>query len=144
MIRAVCCFYNEEALVPFFLAHYHAGWIQAIHAIVETTSSDATRALLAADPRVTIRDVTSPDGLDDVLKVGWLNDAIRTHDAEHDWQLVLDADEFLFPPGDPTGLTAAAYLASVSEGCLALRAYRLDVFRHETDANLDVTQTPIA
>jgi len=142
MIRAFCCFYNEAALVPFFLAHYHAGYVDAIHAIVDRCTDD-TRALLAADPRVTIQDVISPDGLDDVIKVGWLNDAIRVPDPTHAWHLVLDADEFIYPPDHPSGATAAAYLASVPDGCLALRAYRLDVFRHETDADLDVTQVPI-
>jgi hypothetical protein len=142
MIQAFCCFYNEAALVPFFLAHYHDGYVDAIHAIVDTTSTDETRALLSADPRVTIQDVAMPAGFDDVIKVGWLNDAIRLP-TPHAWQLVLDADEFIHPPGDPGGTTAAAYLASVPEGCLVLEANRMDVFRYETDADLDVTQAPV-
>lgn len=143
MIKAFCCFYNEAALVPFFLAHYHEDFVDAIHAIVDDCTDD-TRALLSADPRVTIQDVHSPEGLDDERKVGWLNDAIGVHDPYHEWFFVLDADEFIYSPGDPTGLMARRYLASVPAGCLALRAYRLDVFRHETDADLDVARRPIA
>lgn len=142
MIKAFCCFYNEAALVPFFLAHYQ--YVDSIHAIVDETSTDETRDLLAADPRMTIQDVRMPDGFDDVIKVGWLNDALCVPDPDHAWHFVLDADEFIYPPGDPLGATAKDYLASVPEGCLALRARRWGVFRHEGDADLDPTVTPIA
>ena len=141
MIKAFCCFYNEAALVPFFLSHYH--YVDAIHAIVDTTSTDETRALLAADPKVTIQDVTMPAGFDDQIKVGWLNDAIRQHDPVHAWFFVLDSDELIYPPDDPTGATAESYLASVGDGCVVLDAYRMDVFRHETDTDLDLTKTPV-
>ncbi len=141
MIKAVCCFYNEAPLVPYFLSHYQ--YVDAIHAIVDTASVDATRALLAADPKVTIEDVTMPSGFDDQIKVAWLNNAINRHDPDHPWFLVLDADEFIYPPGDPTGATARDYLASVGDGVLALEAYRMDIFRHADDADLDPAFVPV-
>ncbi len=141
MIKAFCAFYNEATLIPFFLTHYH--YVDAFHAIVERASIDDTRALLAADARVTIQDVTMPDGMDDDLKVGWLNAALAVTDPYHDWHFVVDADEFLFPPGDPGGLSARTYLASVPRSAAILPAALPNVFRHATDDDLDVTRTPI-
>jgi len=141
MIKAFCCFYNEAALIPFFLRHYH--YVAAIEAFV-SPSLDATRELLAADPRVTIRDVLMPDGMDDDRKVGWLNSALQVPDPDHAWHLVVDADEFLWPPGDPIGTTAAAYLASVPAGCKVLLARMAQIYRHTTDTDLDPDRAPVA
>ena len=141
MIKAFCCFYNEAALIPFFLSHYH--YVDAIEAFV-SPSLDATRELLAADARVTIRDVVMPDGMDDDLKVGWLNAALQVPDPDHAWHLVVDADEFLWPPGDPGGTTAAAYLATVPIGCRVLLARMTQVYRHTSDDDLDPRRWPVA
>jgi hypothetical protein len=140
VIKVFACFYNEAALIPFFLAHYH--YADAIHAIV-SPSIDDTRARLAADPRVTIDDREMPDGIDDDLKVGWLNAALAVPDRAHAWHLVVDADEFLWPPGDPGAATVRAYLASVPASDIALRAHLVDVFRHAEDTDLDATAAPV-
>lgn len=140
MIKLFCCFYNEAALIPFFLSHYH--YVDAIQAFV-TPSTDETRALLAADPRVTITDVEMPHGIDDDAKVAVVNEAIRQKDRVHDWHLVVDADELIWPQGDPTGETAKAYLATVPPNDVALQGWLHQIYRHECDADLDVTQTPV-
>src|SRR5678815_2646204 len=127
MIKIFSCFYNEAALVPFFLSHYH--YVDAIHAFVGA-SIDNTRDLLAADPRVTIQDAVMPDGMDDDLKVGWINEALRRPD-DHAWQFVVDADELIWPPDDPTGASARSYLESVPASDVALEARLRQVYRHE-------------
>ncbi len=104
-IKVFCCFYNEAPLIPYFLGHYQ--FADAITAYV-SPSLDATRDLLAADPRVQIHDVTMPDGMDDDLKIGFLNGGISQRDPTHEWHIVVDADEFVFPPNDPTGASASS------------------------------------
>jgi len=139
-IRVFCCFYNEAPLIPFFLRHY--AYADGITAFV-SRSVDDTRALLAADPRVTIIDAEMPDGIDDDLKIAWLNAAIATPTAEDTWYLVVDADEFIFPPGDPTGASARAYLASVPPHDGVLTAKLANVYRHADDADLDPAFAPV-
>jgi len=141
VIKVFSCFYNEAALIPFFLSHYH--FVDAIHAFV-SPSTDATRELLAADPRVTIDDRDMPDGIDDDLKVAWLNEAIRRPDHDHDWHIVVDADEFVWPPNDPSADRIVSYLSRVPKTDVALRAMMQFVYRHETDADLDVAHRPVA
>jgi hypothetical protein len=140
MIKAFCCFYNEAALIPFFLSHYH--FVHAIEAFV-SPSLDATRELLAADPRVLLRDVEMPDGIDDDMKVAWLNAAIRQPDNEHAWHLVLDADEFIWPPGDPACVTVEAFLAAVPVNEAAVEARMVQTYRHESESDLDPTIAPV-
>lgn len=140
MIKLFCSFYNEAALIPFFLSHYH--YVDAIHAFV-TPSMDATRDLLAADSRVTITDVDMPHGIDDEAKVAFLNHAIRQRDRVHEWHIVVDADEFIWPAGDPTGETAKSYLFTVPANDVALPGWLNQIYRHADDADLDVTDTPV-
>lgn len=140
-LKAFCCFYNEAALIPFFLSHYH--FVDTIHAIV-SQSTDDTRALLEADPRVTIQDAEMPNGMDDDLKVAWINAAIAAPDPDHEWHLVVDADEFFWTPGDPTGRTVKAFLSSVPADCDALMARMDQVYRHASERDLDPSRTPVA
>ena len=140
MIKLFCSFYNEAALIPFFLSHYH--YVDAIQAFV-TPSTDATRELLSADPRVTLVDVEMPHGIDDDQKVAELNAAIAKPDRAHDWHIVVDADEFIWPMGDPTGETAKAYLATVPASDVALNGWLHQIYRTADDVDLDVSQTPV-
>jgi len=141
MIKAFCCFYNEAALIPFFLSHYH--FVATIHAFV-SRSTDATRELLEADPRVILQDVEMPDGMDDDLKVGWLNTAIARPDQAHAWHLVLDADEFIWPPDDPAATTVRGYLDAVPATDDALEARMANVYRVVSDQDLDPRSAPVA
>jgi Glycosyl transferase family 2 len=140
VIKVFACFYNEAALIPFFLSHYH--YVDAIHAFV-SPSTDATRELLAADPRVLIDDREMPDGIDDDLKVSWLNEAINRPDPVHLWHIVVDADEFIWSPHDPTGEMVRSYLHTVPAADVALYAMMQFVYRSDTDTDLDVTSTPV-
>lgn len=140
MIKAFCCFYNEAALIPFFLSHYH--FVSAIHAIV-TPSIDNTRELLAADRRVTIEDVEMPDGIDDMLKSHCLNGSLAQPDPDHPWHLMVDADELFWPVGDPGGLHVREALEAVPPDQHAVFCRMFNAYRHESDADLDVTSTPV-
>jgi hypothetical protein len=140
VIKLFCCFYNEAVLIPFFLSHYH--YVDTILAFV-TPSTDATRELLAADARVTIVDCEMPSGIDDDLKASALNEAIKLTDRMHDWHIVVDADEFIWPPDDPTGATAKSYLETVPPQDVALPGWLNQIYRHADDADLDITQTPV-
>lgn len=138
-ITVLTCFYNEAFLVPFYLRHYH--FADTIRAFV-TPSTDETRELLAADPRVTITDLDMPHGIDDELKVSTLNEAIAsTQDA--DWLIVADADEFVWPPDDPAAGTVREYLASVPPSHPVLMAKMAHVYRGITESDLDPSIVPI-
>ncbi len=138
-IKVICCFYNEAFLIPFFLSHYH--FVDAIHAFV-SPSQDATRELLAADPRVTIDEREMSGGIDDDMKVAWINEALRQSDG-HAWHIVVDADEFIWPPNDPSAETVRAYLDTVPADDVAVRAMMQFVYRSETDTDLDVNVRPV-
>lgn len=140
MIKLFCCFYNEAPLIPFFLSHYH--YVDTIHAFV-SRSMDATRELLGADPRVTIDDREMPDGIDDDLKVSWLNAGLSWPDTVHDWHLVVDADEFIWPPGDPGGELVHEVLAALPPTEVALLVHLTQVYRHATDRDLDIRDRPV-
>ncbi len=139
-IKVFCCFYNEAFLIPFFLSHYH--FVDAIYAFV-SPSQDATRELLAADPRVTIDDRLMPDGIDDEAKSEWLTEAIGQVDHIYDWYFVVDADEFMWPPNDPAGETVRGYLSAVPESDAALLAHMAHIYRVEGDADLDINVRPV-
>ena len=140
MIQIVCCFYNEATLIPFFLSHY---WFAASICAFVSPSQDETRELLEADPRVVIEDREMAMGVDDDLKAAWVNEAL-SRPSLADWQFVIDADELIWPPDDPTGETAEAYLSSVPEDDVALSAAMQMVYRVETDRDLDVCDSPVA
>jgi hypothetical protein len=138
-IKLVTCFYNEAFLIPFYLRHYH--FADAITALV-TPSDDETEALLRADPRVTVEVLQMPLGIDDELKSATLHTALW-FEQQHDWIILADADEFVWPPDDPGALTVGAYLASVPDRDDVLMAHMAHVYRSATDADLDPTLIPI-
>lgn len=145
MIQIVCFFYNEEALIPFFLSHYR--WADRIYAIV-SKSQDRTRELLAAAPNVWIEDFEFPDGIDDVLKMQKAHEVLALRSYAYDWQLLVDADELLWPAGpEPVEqriVSARQYLESVPETETVLLATMWNIYRHATDADLDPTREPVA
>lgn len=132
-IKLFTFFYNEAFLIPFYLNHYW--WADQIHAIV-SQSSDNTRHLLAADPRVHIEDFEFPDGIDDVLKINHLNSRVEACSQGFDWVMVPDADEFYWPRGHVSG-DPRQLLQVVGNEYTAHRACMWHVFRHRTDADLD-------
>lgn len=139
-LKAFCCFYNEAALIPFFLSHYH--FLDTIEAFV-SPSQDATRELLADDPRVIIHDREMPLGIDDEIKQDWINEAITRPDHEHAWHFVVDADEFLWPPNDPSAVTVRDYLDVAPAAAVALLGRMAHIYRGAEDADLDLNSRPV-
>jgi hypothetical protein len=135
-VKVFCFFYNEEKLIPFFLRHYRYA---DIHAFV-SKSIDSTCELLAAAPNVTLQNVEFPDGLDDDIKTAVLNEALSQPDPDHDWHIILDSDEFIWPQGmDPLGFPDSTpdFLNTIpsEDNCVIARMNW--VYRHKDDADLD-------
>ena len=90
---------NEQFMAPFFLRHYN--WADEIYIFLDADTVDNTEALATSDHRVTLCSITFPDGFDNEQRSLAFNRQARQCDA--DWLIVVDSDEFIFPPsyGDP-------------------------------------------
>jgi hypothetical protein len=118
--------YNEAFLLPFFLRHY--GWADKVHVLFDTDTSDNSRAILDADGRVDYHPLTFPAGLDELFKVNVLNDYFRT--LKDDVIVCVDVDEFIHI--DRAGVERVGRFPAVM-------TRNHDVFRHASDADLDVS-----
>ena len=146
--------FNDEIILPFLLSHYR--WADALHAFVGYNSKDRTvaeldRHILAARggcrhvPRtITYEDLTMPQGMDDCWKVAVLNERICRPTENWDWYVVVDSDELVWPPGDPKCRTVRDVLGAVPKDKTVLNFHMWDVFRHETDSDLDPEVWPVA
>jgi Glycosyl transferase family 2 len=148
-INVVCAFFQEEFLVPFFLSHY--SFADRIHALA-TPGNDRTVELLKADPRVELHYFESPAGMDDGLKIQKINALVAAIGQECDWIIVVDSDELVWPenwsaaareglPRNPVSVVDFLSLVPGDESCVMARMWQ--VFRHESDADLDVAKTPV-
>jgi hypothetical protein len=146
-IKVIACFYREDFLVPHFLNHYK--FADTIIALVGE-SPDRTQALLDADPRVLSLPLNMPEGIDDVKKMDALNQVLNTPDPNHDWSIVVDSDEFIWPHDpffpdrpdfDPEFVHQ--FLAQMPASSNVLMANMWQVFRHWSDTDLDTTKPPI-
>jgi hypothetical protein len=150
-IKLFCFFYNEAALLPYFLSHYR--WVDEIHAIV-SQSTDGTNDMLRRAqelgtelrvprcPHIIIDNWEFPDGkMNDFLKVAKLNEVIQRSDA--DWHLVVDADELVFPNFPGAVCTCRQFMTDVAADENVLMARMWNVFRHETDPDLDPNREPV-
>lgn len=98
--------HNEAPLVPYWLRHYERLADRIF--VWEDQSTDGTRALLRAHPKVTLRPVQT-HGIDDEAWVVGQWDTYRTLSRGlADWVLVVDADEFIYHPALLTRLAQHA------------------------------------
>ena len=135
-VQVICFFYNEETLARLFLQHY--AWADEILAVV-SKSSDRTRERLEAARNVRVMDFEFPAGMDDRIKTDTVN-ALLAEPSPFDWKIVVDADEFIWPwncvpPHD--------YLASVPSHVTVVEARMRNVFRHHSEADLDLDRLPV-
>lgn len=135
-VQVICFFYNEETLARLFLQHY--AWADEILAVV-SRSTDRTRECLEAARNVRVLDFEFPAGMDDRIKTDTVN-ALLAEPSSFDWKIVVDADEFIWawncvPPHD--------YLASVSSHVTVVEARMRNVFRHHSEADLDLDRPPV-
>ena len=135
-VQVICFFYNEETLARLFLQHY--AWADEILAVV-SKSLDRTREFLEAARNVRVLDFEFPAGMDDRIKTDTVN-ALLAEPSSFDWKIVVDADEFIWawncvPPHD--------YLASVPSHVTVVEARMRNVFRHHSEADLDLDRPPV-
>ena len=97
-ILCLACIRNEAGRLPFFLAHHRRLGVGHF-LIVDNGSTDATRALLAAEPDVSL---WSAAGSYKAARFGmdWLNALLGRYGTGR-WCLTLDADEILVYPHWP-------------------------------------------
>jgi len=126
-IAAVTMVYNEALILPYFLKHYE--YLDEIHVIYETDSTDNTLQLLNNAANVVIEYAHIKTGNDAIDKTDLINQAFYGTDA--DWVYVLDPDEFIFPPNE----TPADFLGRQNHD--VVRAAMFQVYRHRTDKDLD-------
>jgi len=86
---------NEERLVPFFLRHYHSGWVERI-VVHDNESTDRSVELLTADPRVEVRVFHTPNQDDKKTLNPIRNRVWRESQGVADFVVMVDFDEFLY------------------------------------------------
>lgn len=143
-IKVVAPFYREELLVPHFLKHY--AFADTIIALVGK-APDRTEELLRADPRVVYIPLEMPEGVDDILRMQVIDAVINSPDPIHDWQIIVDSDEFIWPHDAPLFPDVLAFpgtakrythqlLSAVPADENVLMANMWQVFRNATDVDL--------
>jgi hypothetical protein len=160
-IKVISFFYNEAALLPFFLSHYR--FADCLYAVV-SRSTDRTEEMLeeaqeawrldhTAERPAAVGGMTRPQiileqfeftaGFNDFEKRDKVNEIIGRPDPDHDWYLVVDADEFIWPGGEPPPANIKKFLAGVPGTVSFLTARMWNVYRHTTDLDLDATREPV-
>lgn len=137
-IAVISAMYREEFLIPFFLRHY---WFaDTIYILLGSgPAGDPSESLLKANPRVIIRPLDMPKGFDDGIKIDGMNAVVQDAARTHQWIIMADADEFIFPPGDPECKTIRDCLGRMDLAHNVLLVELYNVFRHKTDKDLDPT-----
>lgn len=93
-IFTVC--HNEEAMIPWFLRHYSTFADRIL--VWDDASTDNSRALLKANPLVTLFDWPYPSGLDEDRNLHHAYDVYPTARGKADWVMWVDCDEFIWSP----------------------------------------------
>jgi hypothetical protein len=126
-IAAVTMVYNEALILPYFLRHYE--YLDEIHVLYETDSTDNTLQLLQNAPNVVIEHCHVEGGNDAIDKTDLINQAMW--EIKDDWVYVVDPDEFIFPPNE----TPHDFLSRQKSD--VVRAAMFQVYRHRTERDLD-------
>jgi 2-polyprenyl-3-methyl-5-hydroxy-6-metoxy-1,4-benzoquinol methylase len=133
-IAAVTMVYNEALILPYFLRHYE--YLDEIHVLYETDSTDETLSILKQAQNVVIEDCHIEGGLDDIDVVNLTNDTVRRIRA--DWIYVVDPDEFILPHNE----SSHDFLIR-QKNCNVVRAALFNVYRHRTDKDLNPSLPPV-
>jgi 2-polyprenyl-3-methyl-5-hydroxy-6-metoxy-1,4-benzoquinol methylase len=126
--------YDEALILPYFLRHYE--YLDEIHVLYETDSTDETLSILNKAPNVVIKNCHIKGGLDDIEKVNLINDTL--HGIKADWIYVLDSDEFIFPYNE-----SPYDFLKRQKNYNVVRAAMFHVYRHRTDKDLDPSLPPV-
>jgi glycosyltransferase involved in cell wall biosynthesis len=109
------CF-NEAEILPWWLRHYETFAERII--VYDEQSTDGTREILKAHPKVEVREWPHK-GLDDVQFVHCINSAYHEAAGKADWVMWPDADELLYSPN------IEHVLKSAKEDMILSRGYAL-------------------
>ncbi len=74
-IAALTMVYDESLILPYFLRHY--AYLDEIHALYETDSTDSSLAILKQAANVTIENCHIENGLDDLEKANLINETLH-------------------------------------------------------------------
>ena len=119
---------NEAVRLPHFLAYYRALGVHRF-VVVDNDSTDATLALLQAEPDIHLFSATGSFAAAGGGQA-WLDELLDRHGAGH-WCLTVDADELLcFPGSDMLDLPRFCELLE-AEGAAALPCLMLDMYGAE-------------
>jgi len=133
-IAAVTMVYNEALVLPYFLRHY--SYLDEIHVLYETDSTDESLTILMQAPNVVIEKGHIEGGLDDIEKINLINKAV--HRIKADWVYVVDPDEFVFPPNNESPHNFLR-----RQSCDVVRSGMFQVYRHRNDRDLDPSLAPV-
>jgi hypothetical protein len=134
-IGVVTMMYNEEMLAPLFLKHYD--FADEIHVIYVTDSTDNTKVILEQSKAI-LHSITFPDMMDAGIKQSVLNHIFS--DLKTDWGIMVDADEFVFPPDGV--FSAKTYFKTLPEYIENISAWMWNVYRHFTEKDIDINKPP--
>ncbi len=90
-LHAPC--WNEEQLIPFFLAHYEP--IADRMVIYDDGSTDRSCELLAASPKVELRELPRAESFIDA-QLSLEKPIMQESRGQCDWTIMVDIDEFLY------------------------------------------------
>jgi len=88
--------YNCRDVLPFFLRHYET-FADEISAF-DDHSTDGTREMLAAHPKVKLRDWPHKTGIDEDLFLAHWQEWYPKARGAFDWVMIVDPDEFVYAP----------------------------------------------
>jgi glycosyltransferase involved in cell wall biosynthesis len=89
--------WNEEEMLPFFFRHYDP--MVDRYVVYDDGSTDRTRAMLAAHPRVEVRPFVRSNSESFVLSCQSLHDEVwKESRGKADWVIMTDVDEHLYHP----------------------------------------------
>jgi glycosyltransferase involved in cell wall biosynthesis len=98
--------YNCEDVLPFYLRHYST-FAEEI-AVFDDFSTDSTRELLKANPKVNLRDWPHPgSGINEDLFLQHWQEWYPKARGHFDWCIIVDPDEIIFHPQILEALAAA-------------------------------------
>lgn len=95
IVFSIC--FNQARILPFYLRHY-SSFADEI-SVFDDHSTDGSRELLQANPKVLLRDWPYDTGIDEDLFLQHAYDwNIKAFQGKFDWVIWSDCDEFIYAP----------------------------------------------
>lgn len=88
--------FNNADILPFWLRHYST-FADEI-SVWDDNSTDTTRRILSANPKVIVRDWPHRTGIDEDAFLAHWQEWYPKARGHFDWVMIVDSDEFLYAP----------------------------------------------